>query len=110
MVKIMVEDGTSSHTGSTCDGPITGSVLASQSFTKIEGVNIIVEGDVITTPSHNNPPCGTPVIEGHSQPVDSLAQSFVLVEGDKIAMINDGTSTNTTTFDNTGSNTFVDVS
>jgi len=111
MTLVVIQDGTCNHTGSVCTGPVAGTLATpTQSFVTIGSILVMVEGDTMEVPTHLNPPCtpGTPA--GHSYPVNTFAQSYVTVEGNKIVLLGDSYSGDATDVDNQGSNNFVEVS
>ena len=111
MVKIAVEDGTSNHTGSVCSGSVAGTLTpVNNDFVFIESNLMIVEGDTLVVPSHNNPPCVPPNILAHNYAIDGLSQSFVFIEDKKIALIGDSYGSDATEIDGVGNNSFVDIS
>lgn len=110
MVNIAVEDGTASHTGTVCGGPVASTLnLFNQSFVTIAGQLVMVEGDEVIVPSHLNPPCEPPPY-GHTYVPDTFQQSFVTIEGKTILVVDDTYAGDPTHIDDAGSNTFVSIS
>ena len=110
MVRIVVSDGTSTHTGTVCSGAVAGTVtVGSNSFVFIEGNLVMVDDGTLEVPSHLNPPCSPGTPASHSFTPDTLAQSFVFVEAKKVALLGDSFSGDATSINSQGTNSFVDV-
>jgi len=109
MTLIAVNDGTSNHTGSTVVGPVAGTLTAgSNSFVMIEGVPVMVEDGIMEIPSHQFV-VFPPQFHSHDFACDTLAQSFVMIEGNKINLLVDSYSGDATDIDNVGTNNFVEI-
>jgi len=111
MTLIACSDGTCSHVDTVCGGPVAGTLTAgSNVFVQINGVTVVVDDGTLVVPSHNNPPCVPSNIQSHNFTLNSFAQSFVTVNGLKIAVDGDSYTGDITFIDNVGSNSFVQVS
>lgn len=109
MVKIVVEDGTCIHNGTTVVGPVAGTLTTgSNTFAKINGKLIMVEDGTLEVPLHKyqNSPA---LFHSHSFSVNSFQQSFAKINGKRIILLGDNYSNDITTINNQGSNTFCDI-
>jgi hypothetical protein len=107
MALIAVKDGTSTHTGSTVAGPVAGTLTeGSNSFFTIEGQEIVVEDGTMEIPSHQYQVM-PPLFHSHSFSPDTIAQSFFTIEGNKIVQVGDSYSSDPTSIDGAGSNSFM---
>ena len=103
MVYIATQSGTALHTGSVC-GKKAGTLIPGQSFVKINGSPIFIEGaGIMDIPNHNpNPDCAPSTPHNHQYPCDTLAQSYVKINGVTICMVNDFYEPDATHIDSAG--------
>jgi hypothetical protein len=110
MTKIVVEDATCIHTGTVCSGSVAGTIsVGSNGFVRTETRLVMVDDGTLIIPSHLNPPCTPGTLASHNFTPDTLAQSFVTVEGHAVVLEGDSYSSDPTTIDSAGSNSFVEV-
>jgi hypothetical protein len=85
-------------------------LIEGQSFVTIEGNAVFIEGSgIMDIPPHNpNPDCSPSTPHSHMYPCDTLAQSFVKIEGINVCMLNDYYDPDATHIDSTGQS-FVEV-
>lgn len=110
IVKIVVENGTCSHTGTVCSGSVAGTItVGSNNFVYTEGQLDMVEDGTLEVPTHNNPPCIPPNMQSHSFIPNNIQNTFVFIESNLVCVIGDYYTSDTTTIDNQGNNSFVDI-
>lgn len=110
MTKIVVDDATCIHTGTVCSGSVAGTVsVGSNAFVEIEGRLVMVDDGTLDIPSHLNPPCSPGTPGSHTFTPNTLAQSFVTVEGNIVVLDGDSYTPDPTAIDSPGSNGFVEV-
>lgn len=111
MALMACEDGTCTHTGTVCAGPVPGTLTAgSNPLFRIEGVKVMVDDGTMDVPTHNNPPCVPPNLQSHSYEPDTLANSYFYIEGKLAVLLGDSFSGDATAVDDAGTNGFVTVS
>jgi len=109
MVLICDITGTGVHTGSICSGSASTSISnGNNTFVTIEGSLVVTDSNILTVSPHTPPDCMSPP-SGHSYPITDLQQSFVTIEGEKIVLIGDSYSSDSTVITNAGINTFCQI-
>ena len=97
MGNISIFGAVSSHSGSTKQGNVAGTITALQQFCSINGIPILTQDCIMATPSHwYAGPAIAKLYHSHSQPITSLLQSFVTIEGKPIAQPTDNSSSDYT--------------
>jgi len=112
MALVALEDGESTHTGTTLAGDIGGSLTrGSNSFVSVSGVKMMVQDGTMEIPSHwyATVPIDVKLYHSHSFSPDTLSQSFVTIEGKKLVLVGDAYSSDPTAVTGAGSNNFVEV-
>ena len=110
MVLITTADGSCLHTGTDCGLPVAGTLTSiGQSFVTIENQLIIINGDQLDVPIHNNPPCVPPNNIPHTYNIDTVAQSWVTINNIPICLVGDSFAGDLTEIDDAGTNTFVTI-
>jgi len=106
---VIVADGTSEHTGSTIDGPISGTLtVGSNSFFSIGGQLVMVDDGTMEILSHRF--ASSPdQFHDHSFIPDSLQQNYFLIEGRPVILEGDIYGSDATEVNSAGSNTFFEV-
>ena len=109
MVKITMQDGTCTHTGSACSPPVAGTLTpGSNSFVSVGAQLMMVDDGTMEVPSHLPPSC-LPPPETHSYTPNVFGQSFVKINTHKVCLVGDNFTGDATAIDFQGSNTFVDI-
>lgn len=109
MALVATENGTCEHTGSTCVGPVAGTLVGGQSFVTIEGSLVMVEAGTMEVPVHGNPPCfPVPILASHSYNPDTLQQNYFYIEGSLVVLQGDTYNGDATEVDDAGQS-FVSV-
>lgn len=109
---IVVEDATITHDGTICSGSVEGTVeVGNNNFVTINNKLIVTDSGRLIVPEHGNPPCfPSPNIASHDYPINNFQQSFVTINNEKIVLLNDNYSIDSTIITNQGSNNFVEIS
>jgi hypothetical protein len=109
-IKIVVDDGTSKHTGSTVVGPVAGTLtVGSDTFVTVIGHKVMVEDGTMVIPTHEYSTGPPPLYHSHNYAPNTFQQSFVKVNGKKVVLVGDNYSSDATDVETAGSNNFVTV-
>ena len=107
-MRIVVENGISTHEGTVCSSSIDGVVTAgSNDFVRITNSLIMVESGKLIAPPHLGTDCET--TESHEFTPDLIQNDFVTIENERICVVGDGFSPDPTFITDAGSNTFSEV-